>query len=172
MTTRIGTRLASGRAPGAHASHQALAHRTPQRGGRHVGRVRGQGELILQPWLTLFGVAGSGDVIQAASDWLDARYTQYHLIINLIKVAGGAELLFETAIDVAGPWRHVGPVFSGNGFYPLTLTSDSTATSESFDRYHRWRVDAPAGTAWWMCFQIKALPGTAVLQGSQNPRRM
>ncbi len=171
MTTRSGARLASGRGPGAQAGHRAMAQRGPG-GGRPIGRVRGQGELILQPWLTLFGATGSGDVIQAASGWLDARYTQYHFIISLTKVAGGAELLFETAIDVAGPWREVGPRFTANGFYSETLTSDSTDTNESFDRYIRWRVDAPAGTAWWMCFQIKALPGTAVLQGSQNPRRM
>jgi len=127
---------------------------------------------MLQPWLTLFGDVNATEVIQAVSDWLDARHDQYTILVNILKISANCDLYLETAIDVAGPWRQVGPTYSAEGFESVTLSSDNTKPTDSFDRYLRWKVDPPTGTSSFsICFQLKALPGDAASRTRQNPRR-
>ena len=120
------------------------------------GRGGSQAEIMFQPWLTLFGASATEGTVQSASGWLDGSPTKYTLLVSLLE-AVNCELSVETSIDVAGPWRIVDSAFTTSTVTTLTVTSEDSDTTKTFDRYLRWKVE-PTNTTWSICFQLKALP--------------
>ena len=151
--------------PGASA-RQGIAPRPRTRIG---GLGRSQGEIMFQPWITLFGASDAQNVLQAAAGWLDGAATKYTLLVGLLEVVN-CELHIQTSIDVAGPWRLLDAAYTTSTVTTLTLTSEDSDTTKTFDRYLRWMVK-PTDPSWSICFQLKALPSESVPVGGSAHRR-
>ena len=128
------------------------------------------GQVInFQPWLSLTGVSGSGDVTQPARHWLNGtNFATCNMQVQAMSVVA-CTLVLESASSVEGPWS---TITSYQAAADAAIVLSSEGGTQKFSNLVRWRINPSGAAAWNICFKLKATASGSKMSRVKAPRRV
>jgi hypothetical protein len=152
--------------------------------GCGAGGGGGDQAVLFEPWLCLHGAGAAAGAleypIQPIGRWLDTSNMPTYHVLQTITDFSNVNLILETAAfpeEVSDHWNTVRST-AGAGEWQIPVSNEfaysSGASAPAYPAgggYLRWRVQpVTIANDWYICFQLKVVPGASAQGRTVAPR--